>query len=87
MLTVGFGDLHATSHVEAIILIFIETFSCITLAYNISTVGSLMSELKSKDEKKKKQLKTFHRMSEDNEISSELTTCISNFIEESFQIR
>lgn len=54
MLTVGFGDLVATTYIEAIFLIFIETFSCITLAYNISTVGSLMSELKSKDEKKKK---------------------------------
>jgi hypothetical protein len=66
MLTVGFGDLVATTYVEAIFLIFIETFSCITLAYNISTVGSLMSEMKSKDENKKKQLKIFHRMSEEN---------------------
>jgi hypothetical protein len=36
MLTVGFGDLAANNYYEALILIFIETFSCITLAYNIS---------------------------------------------------
>ena len=48
MLTVGFGDLHASTVTEAICLIFIETFSCITLAYNISTVGSLMTTLKEK---------------------------------------
>jgi hypothetical protein len=48
MLTVGFGDIRASTYVEAIFLIFIETFSCITLAYNIGTVGSLMSELKYK---------------------------------------
>jgi hypothetical protein len=63
MLSVGFGDLVATTYTEAIVLIFIETFSCITLGYNISMVGSLLGELKLKDEKKKKQLKTFHRMS------------------------
>lgn len=46
MLTVGFGDLSATNHIEAAIIIFIETFSCITLAYNISNVGTLISEIK-----------------------------------------
>jgi hypothetical protein len=49
MLSVGFGDLVATTYTEAIVLIFIETFSCITLGYNISMVGSLLGELKLKD--------------------------------------
>ena len=62
MLTVGFGDIAATNHYEAIILIFIETFSCITLAYNISYVGALISEIRKNDEEKKKKLKTFHQM-------------------------
>ncbi len=42
MLTVGFGDISANNYIEAIFLIFIETFSCITLAYNISNVGALI---------------------------------------------
>jgi hypothetical protein len=46
MLTVGFGDLSASNVTEATCLIFIETISCITLAYNISCVGSIISELK-----------------------------------------
>lgn len=39
MLTVGFGDIAATNYQEAICLIFVETFSCMVLAYNISCVG------------------------------------------------
>ena len=66
MLTVGFGDIAATNHYEAIILIFIETFSCITLAYNISYVGALISEIRKNDEEKKKKLKTIHQMCQEN---------------------
>jgi len=64
MLTVGFGDLTASNLTEAACLIFIETISCITLAYNISCVGSIISELKAQNEEKKKRLKYFHRMCE-----------------------
>ncbi len=46
MLTVGFGDISANNYIEAMILVFIETFSCITLAYNISNVGALIGELR-----------------------------------------
>ncbi len=46
MLTVGFGDICATNYHEAIVLIFIEIFSCITLSYNINYVGSLISSLR-----------------------------------------
>jgi len=38
MLTVGFGDVSATSYKEALCLIFIETISCVVLAYNVSRV-------------------------------------------------
>jgi hypothetical protein len=50
MLTVGFGDLSANNHYEAIFLVFIETFSCITLAYNISYVGALLGAIREKEE-------------------------------------
>ena len=62
MLTVGFGDLAANNHYEAIILIFIETFSCITLAYNISEVGALISSMREDEAVKKNKLKYIHRM-------------------------
>lgn len=50
MLTVGFGDISASNEIEAITLIFIETISCITLAYNISCVGSIIGEIKAENE-------------------------------------
>lgn len=66
MLTVGFGDLAASNTYEAIILIFIETFSCITLAYNISYVGALLGSIREREEEKKKKLKFFHKMCKEN---------------------
>lgn len=62
------------------LLIFIETFSCITLAYNVSNVGALIGDLRASNSEKQKRLKVFHRMSEENEISYELGSKISNFI-------
>jgi hypothetical protein len=46
MLTVGFGDICASNYYEAIVLVFIETFSCITLAYNINYVGALIGSIR-----------------------------------------
>lgn len=62
MLTVGFGDLCATNHIEALILIFVETFSCITLAYNISSVGTLIGSIRENEKIKKRKLQIFHQM-------------------------
>lgn len=62
MLTVGFGDITATNYKEATTLVFIETVSCITLAYNISYVGALIASIRENEQKKKRKLKTFHRM-------------------------
>lgn len=49
MLTVGFGDLSATNHNEALCLIFIEIFSVMCLAYNINWIGTLISNIRSQD--------------------------------------
>ena len=87
MLTVGFGDLSATNHIEAICLIFIETFSCITLAYNISNVGTIISEIKANGDLKRKKLKTFHMMCRENDIQEELESKVTRYIEQSFQIK
>lgn len=87
MLTVGFGDISATNTTEAISLIFIETLSCIILAYNINCVGLLINKMKADSNEKKQRLKYFHKMCEENKVNPELETKISNFIEESYQIK
>lgn len=66
MLTVGFGDITAATHHEALVLIFIETLSCITLAYNINNVGALISSIRASEDSKKKKLKMYSKMSEEN---------------------
>jgi hypothetical protein len=50
MMTVGFGDLVATNYQEALCLVFIESVSCIALAYNINCVGGLIHRIRSQDE-------------------------------------
>ena len=87
MLTVGFGDISAANETEAIFLVFIETFSCITLAYNISYVGALIGTIRENQESKKRKLKIFHRMCKENEVCNQVESKISNFIEESYQIK
>lgn len=64
MLTVGFGDIAASNYKEAMCLVFIETFSCIVLAYNVNCVGELIMNIRSKDEEKKKQIKLFKKITE-----------------------
>jgi hypothetical protein len=46
MLTVGFGDIVAKNSAEALSLIFIETMSCIVLAYNINRVGIIIQKIR-----------------------------------------
>ena len=45
-------------------MIFIETISCIILAYNITNVGNIVRKIRSYDEDKEKNIKTFVRMQE-----------------------
>lgn len=47
MMTVGFGDYIAFNFREAIIVAFLELFSCIVLAFNISEIGSIISAIRS----------------------------------------
>mgnify|MGYP000945636314 FL=1 len=87
MLTVGFGDIAATNSMEAGCLIFIEMFSCITLAYNINCVGNLINNLRQEQVEKNNSLKTFQMMVKSNKICRELENKINNYIEESCLIR
>jgi virulence-associated protein VapD len=87
MLTVGFGDLCATTYLEALCLIFIEIISVMCLAYNISWIGTLISNIRAQDLEKGRNFKTFRQLSDKYALSSELEWRISNYIEESVNIR
>jgi hypothetical protein len=50
MLTVGFGDISAQNHIEALILVFIETFACMIMAYNISEVSKILQHISEMDQ-------------------------------------
>jgi hypothetical protein len=57
------------------------------LAYNINTVGTLISNIRSQDIEKSKNYKTFKQLSDKYELSDELEEKINHYIEESVNIR
>lgn len=87
MLTVGFGDLAAHNYKEAICLIFIETFSCIVMAYNINCMGTIISNIRAEDQKRSKKFKIFKKLTDQNHVPEDLTFKISNYIEESANLK
>jgi hypothetical protein len=72
MLTVGFGDLAATNYQEALCLVFIEMISCISLAYNINCVGSLISNLRQQSQEKTRNTKAFQLMAKSHGVERDL---------------
>ena len=68
-------------------MVFIETMSCIVLAYNINRVGSIISKIRSYDEEKNQSIKVFNQISEKTEISPEVEAKITNYIKESSVIK
>ena len=80
MLSVGFGDLSASNTQEALCLIFIETFSCIALAYNVNCVGSLIDNIRAKDIEKNKKIKILNQLSDRSNISQQLFWKVYNYL-------
>lgn len=80
MLTIGFGDIVPVCYKEALCMIFIETISCIVLAYNINCVGSLISNIRSQDIVKSKDMKIFKKLIDKNNISESLSGKINNYL-------
>jgi hypothetical protein len=70
MLTVGFGDIVPKNSAEASSLIFIETMSCIVLAYNINRVGTIIQKIRSYEDSKTSHLKTFNHINDKSEFSN-----------------
>lgn len=87
MLTIGFGDLIPACYQEALCMIFIETISCIVLAYNINCVGSLIAYIRSQDIEKSKDIKIFKKLADKNHISEPLSQKINSYIEEHTNIK
>ena len=87
MFTVGFGDISAVNHREAMFVVLIQAFSCIYLAYNINCVGTLFSNIRAEDVEKQKKQKILKHLSDKNNISEDLTAKISNYIEECANIK
>ena len=62
MLTVGFGDIVASNSTEAVCLIFIETFSCIVMAYNINCMGGIITNIRAENGRQSKKFKIFKKL-------------------------
>jgi hypothetical protein len=71
-MTVGFGDFSAFFFKEAIIVSFIELFSCIVLAFNISEIGSIIMSIRSSQTEYRRKIAIFKRMAKENHINEEL---------------
>ena len=87
MFTVGFGDISAVNHKEAMFVVFIQAFTCIYLAYNINCVGIFISNIRAEDVEKRKRKKILKQLSEKNNISEDLRVKISKYIEECSNIK
>jgi len=87
MLTVGFGDIAASNYKEAMALVFIEIVSVMCLAYNINSVGTLISNIRSQDIERIKNSKTLKQLSDKCSLPNELESKISNYIDESVNIK
>lgn len=85
MLTVGFGDISAVNYKEAICLIFIETISCMILAYNINCVGNLICTLRQRSIDKHKSLKVVRELTKKNQVIGDLEYKLTNYVEESYK--
>ena len=57
------------------------------LAYNINWIGTLISNIRAQDIEKGRNFKTFKQLSDKYSLPSELEWRISNYIDESVNIR
>jgi hypothetical protein len=72
MITVGFGDITPVNYKEAVVVAFIEIFSSIVLAYNISEVGSILSSIRKNSEALERKLGVLRRMMANSPVPVEL---------------
>lgn len=87
MLTVGFGDIAPTNVKEALVVIFIETLSCIVLAYNINSIGKIIKKITSYEQEKISNLKIFSQMERRENVSEDIKKKITNYIIQSAELK
>ena len=46
ILTVGFGDMHASNYIEAFFIIFISFFAVVFFGYNINYIGNRINRIR-----------------------------------------
>jgi hypothetical protein len=61
--------------------------SVICLAYNINWLGTLISNIRTQDREKSRNMKMFKQLSDKYELPEDLEWRINNYIEESVNIR
>jgi hypothetical protein len=69
ILTIGFGDLHASNPSEALLLIVLSFLSCIFFGYNINYIGNLINSMQQEEEEKRQKLKLFRSLARKADIS------------------
>ena len=67
-------------------MVLIEVFSCMALAFNLNFIGKVLSELQMKKIQEEKDKKILKRLIDRNEIKEDLSSKLSNFIEESIKM-
>lgn len=69
MMTMGFGDITPIEFRQAICIAFLELFTCIVLAYNISEVGNIITAMRTPSTELHKKIGILRRMNEDIPVS------------------
>jgi voltage-gated potassium channel Kch len=87
MLTVGFGDITASTYREAIFIIAMQTIGIMAFAYTINCVGNIIQGIRARDEERSHKAKIFSKLSAKNKLSEDITWKINNYIEETARLR
>lgn len=82
MMTVGFGDFLPSTFKEAAVTSFLELFSCIVLAYNISSIGNIIFAIRASQLEYNRKIAIFKRMAIKDGIDHDLQRKIEAYLKE-----
>ena len=77
ILTIGFGDLHATNYIEAFVIITISFFAVVFFGYNINYIGNRINSIREDEMEKNGKLKVFSTLAKKTQVPKELRTEIT----------
>lgn len=87
ILTIGFGDLHATNYIEAFVIITISFFAVVFFGYNINYIGNRINSIREDEMEKNGKLRIFSTLVKKTKVPKELKTEITNYIVEECEIK